>query len=301
MSRSLTAGALLLSTVVLGLAACSDSNSTDPSDTDVLSESLAQDMGQDVTEDFAEMIDASSYDPSTGVYLMAAAPNAVRVPPPCVTVSPTPVVNSDSDVVPDSVQFDYDACGFTRAGGHLLDSLSGAIDFVDPQPTVESHGVRHRFHDFTRVRVNVLFPRRSFIAVHNGVREWGGNGDTLGHTVTDFSSSWTHPGGRTTTHDKDWVAKFVATTPGSIVADSPLPAGAWTGAGSSTWSTANRSWSVSLSTPEALQYDPSCTVTPRLTDGTLNLVATRNGVSTNITIAFINCGEYQVTRTAGTT
>jgi hypothetical protein len=300
MSRTLTAGTLLLSTMVLGLAACSDS-STDPSDSNALSETLAQDLGQDVTEDFAELIDASSYDPSTGVFLMASSPTSFRAPPACVTLSPTPVVNSDSDIVPDSVQFDYNACGFSRAGGALLDSLSGAIDFIDPQPTAASHGVRHRFHDFTRVRVNVLFPRRSFIAVHNGVREWGGNADTLGHTITDFTSSWTHPGGRTTTHDKDWVAKFVATVPGSIAADQPLPAGTWTGTGTSTWGTANRSWSVTLSTPEALKYDPSCTVTPRLTDGTLELVATRNGVTTNITIAFINCGEYQVTRTAGTT
>jgi hypothetical protein len=300
MSRTLTAGALLLSTMMLGLAACSDS-STDPSDSDAVTESLAQDMGQDVTEDFAELIDASTYDPSTGVYIMASSPTSVRTPPACVTLSPTPVINSDSDIVPDSVEFDYDACGFTRAGGMLLDSLSGAIDFVDPQPAEASHGMRHRFHDFTRVRLNLAFPRRSFVAVHNGVREWGGNSDTLGHTISDFTSSWTHPGGRTRTHDKDWVARFVATTPGSIAAGQPLPAGSWTGAGTSTWSTANRSWNVTLSTPEALAYDPSCAVTPRLTDGTLQLVATRNDVTTTITVAFINCGEYQVTRTVGTT
>jgi hypothetical protein len=298
MSRTLTAGALLLSTLVLGLAACSES-STDPSDSDALTESLAQEMGQDVTEDFAELIDASTYDPSTGVYLMAASPTAFRTPPACVRLSPTPVVNSDGDAVPDSVQFNYDACGFSRAGGMLLDSLSGAIDFIDPQPVDASHGVRHRFHDFTRVRVNLAFPRRSFVAVHNGVREWGGNGDSLGHTISDFTSTWTHPNGRTRTHDKDWVAKFVATTPGSIVAGQPLPAGAWTVAGSSTWGTTNRSWSITLTTLEALKYDPACAVTPRLTDGTLQLLATRNGVTTTLTVAFINCGEYQVTRSQG--
>lgn len=299
MSRTLTTGALL-STLVLAAGACADS-ANDPSNSDLLSEAMAEELGQDLTEDFNELIDASTYDPSTGVYLMASSPTAAQVPPACVTLTPTPVVNSDSDIVPDSVQFGYDECGFSRAGGALLDSLSGAIDFIDPQPTVASHGVRHRFHDFTRVRVNLAFPRRSFIAEHNGVREWGGNSDTLGHTVDGFVSSWRHPGGRVTTHEKDWSAKFVATVAGSIAAGQPLPAGAWTGNGSSTWATANRSWTVTLTTPEALQYDPSCTVTPRLTDGTLNLVATRNGVSTNITVAFINCGEYQVTRTVGST
>ncbi len=299
MSRRIPAGALVLSALVLGLGACSDST-VDPSETNTMSDALVQDVGQDATEDLAEMMDASVYDASTGVYLMTAPANALSVPPACVTVTPDPLVNSDTDVVPDSARFDYNACGFSRAGGFLLDSLSGIIDFLDPQPTVNSHGVRHVYHDFTRARINVAFPLRSFRAVHNGTREWGGNADTLGHTVTNFVSTWTHPGGRVTTLEKDWVARFTATTPGSITSGDPLPAGAWTASGTSSWSTANRSWSLALSTTEPLVYDPSCTVTPRLTDGTLNLVATRNGVITNIQIAFINCGEYQVTRTAGT-
>jgi hypothetical protein len=38
-------------------------------------------------------------------------------------------------------------------------------------------------------------------------------------------------------------------------------------------------------------------VTPRLTNGTLDLVVTRNGEVTNVEIVFINCGQYQVTKT----
>ena len=300
--RLLKSGALLLGTVVVTLSACSDGSG--PSiGANLLTSVQVQDIGQDVAEDVAEMADASVYDPSTGINLSGATSNGVRVssvPPACVTVAPSPPTNSDSDIVPDSVRLTFD-CGFLRANGLLVDSLTGSIDFIDPLPNLTSIGVKHIFTDFTRKRINNAFPLRSFTAVHNGTREWGGNADTLGHTITNFTSVWTHVGGRSTTHEKDWVAKFTAATPGSIGLGVPLPAGSWTLGGTSTWSTANRSWSVAVTTTEPLQYDPSCLVTPRLTNGTLNLVVTRNGDVTNVEIVFLNCGQYQVTKTPGTT
>jgi hypothetical protein len=300
--RPLKSGALLLGTAILTLSACNDGSG--PSiGTNLLTSAQVQDIGQDVAEDVVEMTDGSVYDASTGINLAGATSSGVRltsVPPACVTVSPSSPTNSDGDIVPDSVRLSYD-CGFLRAGGQLVDSLTGSIDFIDPLPLLSSIGVKHIFTDFTRKRINSPFPLRSFTAVHNGTREWGGNSDTLGHTITNFTSVWTHVSGRQATHEKDWVAKFTATTPGSIGLGIPLPAGGWTLGGTSTWSTANRNWSVAVTTAEPLQYDPSCQVTPRLTDGTLNLVVTRNGEVTNVEIVFLNCGQYQVTKTPGTT
>jgi hypothetical protein len=301
MYRPLKTGPLLLGALVLALGACSDGNS--PSDdANVLTSAQAQDLGQDVAEDVVEMTDASVYSTSTGINLEGAVSGGIRLtrdPPACVTVSPLPPANSDADIVPDSVRLSYE-CGFVRANGQITDSLTGVIDFFDPQPTVVSLGVKHIFRDFTRKRINQPFPLRSFTAVHNGTREWGGNTDTLGHTVTNFTTVWTHASGRRTTHVKDWAARFTAATPGTIALGIPLPAGSWTLNGTSTWTTANRSFSVAVTTPEALQYDPSCQVTPRFTDGTLDLVVTRNGQVTNVEITFINCGQYQVTKTVGT-
>jgi len=301
MHRPLKHSPVLLGALVLTLAGCSDSGNGPADGSNILTAAQVQDIGQDVAEDVVELTDASVYNGNTGIDMEGASSNGVRltsVPPACVTVSPSPPTNSDGDIVPDSVRLSYD-CGFQRANGVLIDSLTGSIDFFDPQPTVVSLGVKHIFNDFTRKRINSAFPLRSFTAVHNGVREWGGNADTLGHTITDFSTVWTHASGRQTTHLKDWAARFTATTPGTIGLGIPLPAGGLTLNGTSTWSTANRSWSVAVTTAEALQYDPSCEVTPRLTDGTLDLVITRNGEVTNVEIVFINCGQYQVTRTVG--
>jgi hypothetical protein len=302
-NRLLTPGSVLLGAMVLTLAACSDSGNGPSVGANLLNSAQVQDLGQDVAEDVVEMTDASVYDGSTGINLEGAISNGVRltrVPPDCITVSPIPPTNSDADIVPDSVRLTYD-CGFERANGLLTDSLTGSIDFFDPQPTVVSLGVKHIFHDFTRKRINTAFPLRNFTAVHNGTREWGGNTDTLGHTLADFTTVWTHVSGRQTTHVKNWVGKFTASTPGTIGLGIPLPAGTWNLDGTSTWTTASRSWSVAVTTREALQYDPSCEVTPRLTNGTLDLVVTRNGEVTNIEIVFINCGQYQVTKTVGTT
>ncbi len=299
--RLLKPGAVLLGAMVLTLAACSGNENGPTDNLNTLSSNQVQDLGEDVAEDLVEITDASVYNANTGINLEGSLVGGVRItnaPPSCITVSPTPPTNSDGDIVPDSVRLSYD-CGFTRANGVLVDSLFGSIDFLDPQPTVVSLGVKHIFTDFTRKRINTAFPLRSFTAVHNGIREWGGNTDTLGHTITNFSTVRTHVSGRQTTHLKDWVSRFVATTPGTIGLGIPLPAGAWTLNGTSTWTSGARSWSVAVTTAEALQYDPSCEVTPRITDGTLDLVVTRNGEITNVEIVFMNCGQYQVTKTVG--
>jgi len=299
--RPLKYGALALGALVLTLAACSDGGG--PSiGANLLTSAQVQDVGQDVAEDVSEMTDGSVFDPNTGINMAGAVSNGVRVasnPPSCVTVSPNPPTNSDGDMVPDSARLSFN-CEFSRANGQLVDSLIGPIDFIDPLPNLTSIGVRHVFTDFTHKRINSAFPLRSFKAVHNGTREWGGSPDTLGHTITNFTTVWTHVSGRTTTHEKNWHARFVAATPGTIALGIPLPAGDFTLDGTSTWTTANRSWNVVVTTAEALHYDPTCQVTPRLTNGTLDLVVTRNGEVTNVEIVFMNCGQYQVTKTAGT-
>jgi hypothetical protein len=297
--------AVLVTALVLALGACSEGTSPSGGTSNALSQAQANDISSDVTLDLDELAELSMYDGSNGVSLGAAPHGGVSTqsgpPAACVTVSPTPVVNSDGDAVPDSVRFDYSNCTFTRFGGTVTDALSGTIDFVDPLPTQANLGVRHHFNDFTRTRTNSVTPLRSFKAVYNGTREWGGDADTLGHTITNFVSQWTHPSGRVTTHTKDWVARFTAATPGTISLVTPLPAGSFTVNGTGSWATLNRTWSVQTTTVADLVYDPTCQVAPRFTAGQVDLVVTRNGVVTNVSIVFTACGTYTVTRTSGTT
>jgi len=296
-------GAGLLAALALALGACSDSGG--PSGTsDALTTAEAQLIGGDIAEEAADLAEVSMFDVATGVsFAVEAGPlRRHRIAPPCVAVSPQPLVNSDGDIVPDSMRLDYADCVFTRGNGVIIDSLSGTIDFLDPLPLAASAGVRHVFTDFRRSRTNTAITARSFSATHNGIREWGASPDTLGHTTTDFVSVWTHPGGGTTVHEKNWAGKFTATAAGSIVFGDPLPAGTWVLNGTSVWTRRGRSWDVAVTTPEPLVYDPACQVAPPFTDGTLDLVVTRNQVVTNVEIQFLSCGQYLVTRTAtGTT
>lgn len=285
--------------VALFLAACSDSSGPGGSAGAALTAAQANALGTDLTEDVAELVDVSSFDASSGLHFGPAASGANQMrPPACVTVSPLPVVNSDADLVPDSLRFSYDACTFTHGNGMLIDSLSGAIDFVDPLPAQASLGVRHHFDQFMRSRTNTVVPARSWHALLNGTREWGGSPDTLGHTVTAFTTERSFPNGRTRTHTRDWTSKFTATTPGSIVLGQPLPAGSWTLAGTGSWTSDSRSWSVVVTTVTPLAYDPSCTAEPKFTAGELALVVTRNGEVANVTITFTGCGAVTITRVA---
>ncbi|TFG51955.1 MAG: hypothetical protein E4H38_00335 [Gemmatimonadales bacterium] len=286
--------------LVLFGAGCSDSSGPGGgTSTDVLTTAQAQQLGGDIVLDAAEMFEVPSYDPMTGIPMTPGPWAGPSRPPqsPCVTVSPLPPVNSDGDIVPDSLRFDFAGCVFTHHMGQVTDSLDGTIDIIDPLPLTTSHGVRHVYTQFTRARMNEAFPGRSFIAVHNGTREWGASPDTLGHMVTNFMSQWTHPSGFTSTHQKDWAGKFTALTPGTIQPGQPLPGGSWTLDGTSEWERGGTTWSVVIATIDPLVFDPTCDVPPMLTAGSLHLVVTRNDGVTNVDITFTACGQYTVTRT----
>jgi len=289
-----------LAVALLG-AACSDSSGPDGGTTgNGLTAAEVQQLGGDVVLDAAEMFEGSGFDPVTGIPMMLPAPSGGPGQPPlCVTISPMPPVNSDGDIVPDSVRFDFAGCVFTHHMGHVTDSLDGTIDIVDPLPLATSNGVRHTRPHSPRARPNQASPARSYVAVHDGTREWGASPDTLGHTITNFVSQWIHPGGFTSTHEKDWAGKFTAATAGTIQPGQPLPAGTWTLGGASQWDHGLRNWSVVTTTTAPLIYDPTCDVPPRITSGSLHLMVTRDQGVTDVDITFTACGQYTVTRTPG--
>jgi hypothetical protein len=283
---------------VLLLAACSESSG--PSPAGGLNTTQVADLGETVTADVADLVDASEFDAATGVQLGAplAGFRPAGAPPIClVGVSPFPPTNSDADAVPDSVRFDFSACDFQRGPFHV--SMDGTIDLVDPFPTTTGHHWRSRFTDFTHTDSNTVTHRWLSVR-HNGEREVGANPDTLGHLITGFVTDITNSAGRHATHTKDWVAHFTADTPGTIAHGQPLPAGTWTLDGLSTWTRPEGSWSVQTQTVVPLHFDPSCTLRPRLDSGQLELVVTRNAVVTHVQITFTACGSYTVTKTGGT-
>jgi hypothetical protein len=283
---------------VLLLAGCSESSG--PSPAGGLTGTQVADLGEAVSADLADLVDASEFNPATGVELGAprAGFQAAGGPPVCqVSVSPFPPVNSDADAVPDSVRFDFSACDFQRGPMHV--SMDGTIDLVDPFPTTTGYHWRSRFTDFAHTDSNTVTHRWLSVR-HNGEREVGASPDTLGHLITGFVTEITNSAGRHATHTKDWVAHFTADTPGTIAHGQPLPAGTWTLDGSSTWTKLEGTWSVATQTTVPLHFDPSCTLRPRIDRGQLALVVTRNAVVTNVLITFTACGSYTVTKSGGT-
>src|SRR5512143_2924097 len=210
---TLVAGGLALAR---GLLACSDSNS--PSGrVQSLTAAQADSMGELVATDAGELADASAYD---AVSAFPLAPRAgvgpFRVP--CApTLSPLPVVNSDADAVPDSLRFTY-ACSFSR--GPMTHTLAGLIDVIDPEPAVAGYAMRTVFTNFGRTMQNSM-TQRITSAIYNGSREVSATADTLGHTLTQFTTAYTYGVGQTATHVRDWIAKFTADVPGSILIGNP--------------------------------------------------------------------------------
>jgi len=274
--------------LAIGLAAC---NSTE-APTGVLTQQEAQSVADVVVADAASLADAATYNATSGV-AMASAPASTTTSQPCPAISPLPVVNSDGDMPPDSVHFDFTGCIIQRPLETI--TLSGGVDYVDPTPTTTDHSVRVRFTDFTRTVMKILSGKTTSIEL-NGVRTFTGTADALEHSETNFRTDYTYADGSTATHLKTWSSTFTADVPGSIQVGSPLPSGTWNITGTSTWMRGDRTYSLSLTTNPPLHYNADCTVAPKFDAGTITAVVTRNSQTVNITVQFTACGQYTVTR-----
>ncbi|MDH4131424.1 MAG: hypothetical protein OEV95_06420 [Gemmatimonadota bacterium] len=292
MRKSTTACALVVGAVLVSLACSDDSNS--PSSTESLNAAQAAALGEEVAIDVAEMIEASDFDPATGMGLLRGAAFMGGPPGSCtVDITPTAPANSDSDAVPDSVRFDYTTCVFTR--GAMTHTLSGTIDVLDPTPTTTDLAVRMVFTSFLRSLFNSVTDK-TVSALMDGERLIVLTSDSLTHTVTDFQTDYTFANGVTATHLKNWVGKFYADVPGAIVLGSPLPAGLFTLNGTSDWVRDGKTWDVVTATSIPLHFDPACTALPPFDAGKLTQTVTRGDLVTTIEIEFTNCGVYTVTR-----
>jgi hypothetical protein len=282
-------GAFSAALLLLGAVACNDSSG--PSTTETLTAAQADLVAEVVAVDVDEIIETGSFDAVTGMpmALRVADPVTVCLP----TVTPFPPTNSDEDAVPDSVRFEFSQCSFTR--GAMTHTLDGIVDVIDPTPTLTDFDIRTVFTAFSRTMANSV-TGRSHSALFDGTREWAATTDTLGMTMTNFLTAFTYPNGISASHLKNWVAKFTADTPGSILLGYPLPAGELAITGNSTWVRSDVTWNLTASTPTPLHFNPACTVAPRFDSGMLLHVVTRSGATVTVQIEFTACGTYTVTR-----
>jgi len=283
--------------LALGVAACNKDGSTAPA-APVLSQVQAESLATTVLTDVAGEIATATLDGTNGALATTPADASARVgsspATQCVpTKSPTPVTDSDGDGVPDSVRFDYTGCVISHPLS--IDSLSGTIDLIDPTKSTADHAVERVFTDFRRATVRLLTGATTSVT-DNGQRRASHDGTTLQSSETNFRTDYVFANGSTAEHVRTWESIFTADVAGTIMRDALLPSGSWSVNGTSSWTSAHRSYSLTVTTNPALHYNASCTDAPRFDAGKITAVVTRGSQTMTLTIEFTACGVYNVTR-----
>ena len=279
------------------VTACNNESGTAPT-TPLMSQAQAESLATTVVADIAGEIGTATMDGAGGLAATApfdaSAPAGSATATQCIpTETPSPVVNSDNDGVPDSVRFDYTGCVISRPLS--IDSISGTIDLIDPTKLVTDHAVERVFTDFRRATVNLVSGKKSSVT-DNGTRMASHDGTTLQSSETNFRTDYVYGNGSTAEHVRTWESIFTADVAGSIVRDALLPSGTWSVNGTSSWTRGQRSYSLTVTTNPALHYNASCTAAPRFDAGKITAVVVRNSQTVTVTIEFTACGVYTVTR-----
>lgn len=295
-----TAWRLAAGTLTVALfAACTTSPTTAPStpSNQGLSQPEANAVAEVVATDAAALPAGAAFDWAFGVPFapapMLGAPAMATASVSCTpTRTPSPVVDTDKDGVPDSLHVDFTGCSFT--GGTFTLTLSGAIDLVDPTPTVADRAFRTRYDSFTRSLKNSTDGSTRTV-VENGVREVLGTATSLLLSDT-MQTDYTFATGAKASHVRKWASTFTADQGQTIQMGWHLPSGTWNISGSSSWTSGTNSYALSVKTTQPLHFNASCTVEPRFDAGTLTIVVTKSTTTTTVTIQFTACGQYTVTR-----
>jgi len=282
--RSLAATVALLAA---GALACSENPNATGSPS--LSAAQADSVAAAVAADLDGMPEGAVFD-QFGLPSAPQGPTGTMTCEP--TISPFPPVNSDGDPIPDSIRIDFTGCVFE--GRHETVTLSGARDLVDMEPLVTGHHVRSRFIDFGR-SVTRTETGATWSATQNGVRQFSATATELQAQEIGFHTEFVFPDGATAQHDRDWSSLFTADV-GQEITMRHLPAGTWDVDGTSAWTKGDHSWSLTVNTSVPLHFDPACEFRPRFDDGTVQIVATRGGETSTVTVEFTACGQYTVTR-----
>ncbi len=285
-----------LAVTLLAVAACSKDNMAPA--TPVLSQAEADTLATTVVGDLVDEISTAAMEGTAGAGLASApslsAPMGSASATQCVPAkSPTPVVDSDNDGVPDSVRFDYAGCVISLP--LALDSISGTIDLIDPTASVADHSVKRVFTDFKTVTIVLLSGNRSSVT-RNGVRQSSRDSTTLRGSETNFRTDFVGPKGGTWEHMRTWESIFTADVAGSIQKNALLPSGTWSVNGTSSWTGPKGTYSLTVTTNPALHYNATCTAAPRFDAGKITAVIVKGTQTMTVTIEFTACGQYTVTR-----
>jgi hypothetical protein len=215
----------------------------------------------------------------------------LRARPACVTVTPSPLVDTDGDGVADSATYTFDC---SKDGVIFASSKTGTLLITDPSSVAGVWGFDST-SDLTETNTNKI-TGKTVTEVRKGSRSPRKTADQVvqSHNITVTRSVTDQP---TATITNLWNYTFNASTPGSIAMGQPLPAGTASLAGNWSFSRDGKSRTYTVSTISPLQYDPSCTDRLKIVGGKLRGTLANNSGDGFIEITFGACGtEPTVTK-----
>jgi hypothetical protein len=272
--------ALAAGLVAFALAACSG-DSTGPSNG--LTSQQRDDIGS-VTQDEVQT-SVAALTPGGALNPFSLAPGQ---PPACV--QPSSTANGDGDAVPDDAiwTFTVPPCTYSLPGGGTV-AIRGQIEIADPTPTTADFDYSATLTDF-KINYADGSASRSYIVLRNGTRSLTGGVGGLTLT-TDLTILRTLATFDVSAH-KQWTVTFTPASGSQVEINRPLPSGSITIAGTIDWSRPGETFALAVSTPEALQYDATCTDTPRkITAGELRVTGSFNGKTGYVRLRWRGCGE----------
>jgi len=225
--------------------------------------------------------------------LVAALTLAGPGAPPTFVIAGCPAVSassdSDGDGIPDDQTLTYTDPPCTLAG--FRGGIFGVTGTVRVQDTTPSDTVSYNL-TLTDLAWTATDPAtfRTFTATRNGIRSRTET-DSSGVLATTMNVVRQRPNRANTTIDFTSVTEFVPDTAGSLRLGQRLPNGKLTVAGSMHWVRSTEDWTITVTTPVPLTFDPICVGTPQLIrSGILALEGTINGASGTLRLIFAACG-----------
>ncbi len=276
--------------IALTLAAACSSDKTGPSAQ--LTDASAQTVGAAIADQIA--LTATSFTVNGVSQPLVFAPAMARAmgAPPMRVNGPCPVVSSttdtDGDGVPDDATYSYNGlpdCGYSDSTGSS--ELTGSIRITDPSTTQVGYNAA-----LTNLLLSSTGTNFSLSIKLNGTQNVLGDAANVTlshHLTTDLGASGN---GQSVTGrlDENWNVAFAAAQGSAIAMDSPLPSGTFNLSGSFGYDVNGESFSFSVATQAALQYDSSCFSSYQFTSGELRATVNSNNGNAYIKIVYNGCG-----------
>lgn len=223
--------------------------------------------------------------------------NAATAPAGCPTFVPDPPADADHDGVPDTatLSFTLPACQATDSSGFVLE-VTGTVQLADPTPADSDLSSSGRATDFV-LRFLDATGKEQLATTRDGV--WTTTAQALGITETSQMRTGVALGGVPAVQvTSDWTTTLTPSAHETLFMGAQPPAGAVNVTGTVTVNDGLDAFTLDLTTPIALQFDPiGCRgQTTSFTGGEITGTFSGSGnPAGTVRIDWANCGSPSAT------